>query len=117
MIVGPKKGKCDGTQQLIVNSLDKKYNLTGKGQNMREKDMIAVRTVQRLVAQNKVGVTPEKKGRKAVISRAFLKLVALHVNMEQVGVHGEMSVAQIRATLTAATLETVHENEGARKTV
>ena len=30
---------------------------------------------------------------------------------EQVGVHGEMSAAQIRATLTAVTLQTVHEGQ------
>ena len=73
--------------------------------------MLAVRTVQCLVAKNQIGVTPEKKGRKPIISRSFLKLVALHVNMEQVGVHGEMSVAQIKATITAATLDTIHQGK------
>ena len=65
----------------------------------------------RLVAKKQVVVTPVKKGRKAVSSRSFLKLVALHVNIEQVDNHGEMSVAQIRATLTAATLDTIHEGQ------
>ena len=58
-----------------------------------------------------IGSTPEKRGAKSAISRSFLKLVALHVNMEQVGAHGEMSVAQIKATLTTATFDTVHEGK------
>ena len=73
--------------------------------------MLSVRTVQCLVAKGQIGSTPEKRGAKPAISRSFLKLVAVHVNMEQVGVHGEMSVTQIKATLVAATLDTAHEGK------
>ena len=98
------------TQQMIVDRLNKKFKLSGVGRDgSREKHMLQVRTVARLVNKGTIGNTPEKRGKKPAISRAFLKLVACHVNMEQVGVHGEMSVSQIKATLTAATLETVHQ--------
>ena len=100
------------TQQSIVDQCNKKYKLNGEArEGSREKHMLKVRTVQRLVAKGQIGSTPEKRGAKPAISRSFLKLVALHVNMEQVGVHGEMSVAQIKATLTTATFDTVHEGK------
>ena len=72
MFVELREGKRKGTQQGIIDSLNKKYNLCGEGRDTREKHMLALRTVQRLVGDKKIGVTPEKKGRKAVISRAFL---------------------------------------------
>ena len=58
--------------------------------------MLNVQTIQRLVAKRQIGSTPEKRGAK---------------NMEQVSIHGKMSVAQIKATLTAATLDAVHEGK------
>ena len=56
-----------------------------------------------------VGVSPAKKGPKTKICREFLALVALHVNMEQVGPRGEMDSQQIRATMLAAMIGTEHE--------
>ena len=106
-----KAGRLKGTtQQKIVDVLNKKYHLIGRDES-RERHVLAVRTIQRLVANRQVGVTPKKKGPKPKISRDFLQLIATHLNMEQVGVHGEMSVAQIKALLTAATLDTPHEGK------
>ena len=45
MFVGLREGKRGGTQQSIVDSVNKKYNLTGEGRGTREKNMIVVRTV------------------------------------------------------------------------
>src|SRR5210317_746776 len=73
--------------------------------------MVALSTVRRAVSNGKVGVSPKKKGRKAKISRDFLKLVALHVNMEQVGPRGELDAAAIQAVMLAATIGTVHEEQ------
>ena len=110
--VSLSSGKLTGTQQGIIDNLNKKYMLHGNGRDgSREKHILGVRTVQRLVAKEQVGVTPQKRGPKPKISREFIHLVALHINMEQIGVHGEMSTAQIKATLTAATLDTVHEGK------
>ena len=82
------------TQQPIVGRCNKKFKLNGEArEGSREKHMLQ----QHLVAKGQIGSTPEKRGAKPEISRSFLKLVALHVNMEQVGVHGKMSVLKIFA--------------------
>ena len=112
MFVDLSKGEIEGTQLEIITKINDKYHLNGEGrENSREKHMLHVRTIQRLVKNEQIGVTPNKRGVKHKISREFLRLAALHINMEQVGVHGEMSTAQINATLTAATLDTVHEGK------
>ena len=56
-----------------------------------EKHKLGVRTIRQLVVSGEIGTTPTKRGNKPKISREFLKLVALHVNIEQVGVHGRRS--------------------------
>ena len=70
---------------------------------------MVVRLIRHLISSGTIGTTPSKRGNKPKISRNFLKLVGLHINMEQVDVHGEMSKNQIKATLTAATLDTPHQ--------
>jgi len=112
MFVDLSKGEIEGTQLEIITKINDKYHLDGEGrENSREKHRLSLRTIQRLVKQEQIGITPCKKGVKPKISRDFLRLAAIHINMEQVGVHGEMSTAQINATLTAATLDTVHEGK------
>ena len=63
------------------------------------------------MASGKIGTMPSKCGNKPKISRKFLKLVALHVQVEQVGVHGEISTNQIKATLTTTTFDTPHQEK------
>lgn len=107
-------GKFIGTQQGIVKKLNKKYMLNGNSRDgLREKHMLVMQTVHWLVAKKQVGFIPQKRGPKHKISQEFIRLVAvaLHINMEQIGVHDEMSTAQIKATLTAATLDTVHDGK------
>ena len=100
------------TQEQFIVFINNKYKLDGEGrEESREKHMVALSTVRRAVANGKVGVSPKKKGRKANISRDFLKLVALHVNMEQVGPRGELDAAAIQAVMLAATIGTVHEEQ------
>ena len=99
------------TQQQYLDQLNRKYQLDGQGQEgSREKKKLTITTVYRAVRNGTVGSSPKKKGRNATISRDFLKLVALHVNMEQVGPRGELDSAAIHAVMLAATLGTVHED-------
>ena len=60
------------------------------------------------MASGKNGMTPVKKGIKARTSRNFFRLVFLHANMEQVGDRSKMDTTNIKATLTASTLDTVY---------
>ena len=63
--------------------MNPRYNLDGEGrENSREEYKLAVRTIRHLVASDEIGTTPSKLGNKSKISRKFLKLVTLHVNME-----------------------------------
>ena len=111
MFVQLSMGKLEGkTQQQIVADLNIKWSLDGEGrEGVREKHILNVRTVFRAVQSGTIGTTPKKKGRAARISRDFFALIAKHLNMEQIGARGEMDVAAIKATMTAATLGTVHE--------
>ena len=110
--VGLSSGKLIRAQQGIVDNLNKKYMLHGNGRNgSRKKHMLAVQTIQQLVAKEKVGVTPQKRGPKHKISWEFIHLVALHINMEQMGVHGEMLTVQTKVTLTTAMLNTFHKGK------
>ena len=55
-----------------------------------------------------IGKAPRKRDNKSKTIRDFLKLIALHVSMEQVGVHGRMSTNRIKVTVTVSTLDTSH---------
>merc|ERR1711957_1094490 len=91
MFVDSSKGDIEGSQLGILAHLNNKYHLDGEGrENSREKHRLSLRTIQRLVKKEQIGVTPSKKGVKPKISREFLRLAAIHINMEQVGVHGEI---------------------------
>lgn len=106
------KDKSGRTQQQIVDYLNHKWNLDGEGkEDSREKEMLTVRTVRRAVEQGRIGTSPQKKGAKPKISRDFLRLVALHANMEQVGPRGEMNASEIKGVLVGSVLETEHENQ------
>eukprot|EP00986_Skeletonema_menzelii_P010209 scaffold4900_cov86-Skeletonema_menzelii.AAC.2 len=74
------------SQQTIVKT---KYRLDGEGrEGSREKGKLTGRTVSRWVGD---GLTePPKKGRAQKNDRDFLRLVALHANMCQVGMTGEV---------------------------
>ena len=98
MFVDLSKGEIKGTQLATINNLNNKYHINGKGrENSREKHILSVHAIQRLVAKEQIGVTPNKKGSKPKISCEFLRRVALHINVEQVGVRGEMPTAQFKA--------------------
>ena len=55
-----------------------------------------------------IGTTPSKRDIPPKISHDVLKLVALNVNIKQVGVHGNMSTNQAKVTITTAALDTAH---------
>ena len=83
------------SQQKYINALNRQYNLDGEGRvNSREKHKLVVRTIRYLVASGTIGTTFSKCGNIRTISRNFMKLVALHVHMEQVGVNGKMLTNQ-----------------------
>ena len=112
LFVDIKAGKVADrrTQTQIVNDLNQKYGLDGAGrEGCREKHMLSVRTVQHLVMKGEIASSPIKRGKKPVISRNLMKLIALHVSMEQVGDSGELSTAQIKATISATMMDTVHD--------
>jgi hypothetical protein len=58
---------------------------------------------------SKISTTPVKKGIRARISHNSFRRVALHATMERVGDCNETAATQVKATLTAATLDTVYE--------
>ena len=100
------------TQIQIIDDLNQKYGLDGAGrEGYREKHMLSVRTVQHLVMNGQIASSPIKRGKKPVISRNLMRLIALHVSMEQVGDSGELSTAQIKATISAAMMDTVHDKD------
>ena len=104
------KIKNPKTQQEYVNALNRWFNLDGEGcVDNRVKHKLVVQTIRHLGASNAIGTTHSKRGDTMKISCNFLKLVAFHVNMERVGVHGKMSTNQIKATRTATPLDTPHQ--------
>ena len=114
LFVDIKAGRVvDGrTQKQIIDDLNQKYGLDGAGRDgNREKHMLSVRTVQHLVMKGEIGSSPVKRGNKPAISRNLMKLIALHVSMEQVGDSGELSTAQIKATISATMMDTVHDED------
>ena len=56
-----------------------------------------------------IGCSPNKKGRKEKIDRDFVRLVALHANMEQVGVSGKKGSVDLKEIFKARILGTEHE--------
>ena len=107
-----KQGKDTGwgtaSKQAIVNGLNKKYSLDGEGkEGSREQGKLTLRTVDRWVETGRT--EPPKKGRAQKIDRSFLRLVALHANMCQVGMTGEVDPKYLKGTLLAAVLGTEHE--------
>ena len=80
-------------------------------ENIREKRTLVVHIVRHLVTFSTIGTPPSKCGNTPNISRHFLKLVALRVNMDQVGVHGEILTNQIKDILTTAMLDTPHQGK------
>ena len=109
-----KAGKIQNplTQQEYIDNVNKEFSLDGEGrEGSREKHMLSISTVARAVRNGQVGVPPQKKGKAPKISRDFLRLVALHTNMEQVGDQGELDTAQIKATMMAATMNTIHDGD------
>ena len=84
--VNLKCGSIKETQQGTLVTLNNKYRLCIEDRNnTRENHMLAERTVQPYITANKIDVTPKKKGANTKISQEFIKLVTLHINMEQVG--------------------------------
>ena len=95
-----------------MDVLSRQYNLDGKDhKNSREKHTLVVRTIRHLVLSGTIRTTSSKRGNKPKISCDFLKLVALHVNMEQVGVHSEMLTNQIKATVSMAMFSTPYQRK------
>ena len=75
----------------------------------REKHALSIGKFSELPKTGRIGRTPRKKGRKPFISQDLFTLIAKHLIMEQVGVHGEMSVMATTVIMTAVTLSTIHE--------
>ena len=84
MYVKLSMGKLEGkTQQQIVDELNIKWSLDGKGQEgAREKHILNLCTVFQAVHLRRIGTTPKKRGRAARIIRDLFVLVAKHLNME-----------------------------------
>ena len=78
------------TYQAIVDKYNKQFNLDGHGQeSSQEKRKLNLLTLTKSVDKGIIGCYPKKKGRKEKIDCDFVRLVALHANMEQVGFFGE----------------------------
>ena len=72
------KGGHKWSQDNVVDYVNK-YGLTREGcGGSREKHIVVERKIRRLVANKQIGVIPVKKRKKAITSRHFLKLAALH---------------------------------------
>ena len=75
------------TYQAIVDKYNKQFNLDGHGQeNSQEKRKLNLSTLTKSVDIGMIGCSPNKRGRKEKIDCDFVRLVALHANVEQVGV-------------------------------
>ncbi len=97
------------SQQSICDELNKKYSLDGEGkEGSREQGKLTVRTVSRWVDAG--NTEPPKKGRGQKIDRGLLRLVALHANMCQVGMTGEVDPKYLKGILLAAVLGTDYES-------
>eukprot|EP00956_Cyclotella_meneghiniana_P019141 scaffold32561_cov32-Cyclotella_meneghiniana.AAC.2 len=81
----------------------------GGKENSREKNMLAVSTLRRAVKDGNFGVSPKKKGRSARVSRNWMELVAVHINVTQVSTVGEADIATIKATIRASVMGTEHD--------
>ena len=110
-VAAVRSGKLTNiTYQDIVDKYNKQFNLDGHGrENSREKRKLNVSTLAKSVDKGMIGCSPKKKGRKEKIDRDFVRLVALHANMEQVGVSGEKNSADLKAIVEASILGTEHE--------
>lgn len=96
------------SQQSICNELNRRFSLDGEGkEGSREQGKLTVRTVSRWV-DNGI-IEPPKKGRAQKIDRCLLRLVALHANMCQVGMTGEVDPKHLKGILLAAVLGTDYE--------
>ena len=92
-------------QQPYVNELHNQYMFDGKGyESVREKHMLAMWMIRQLVPARKVGTTPIRRRTNLGISWKFFHLVAIHMNMVQIGNWSKMSITQIKAVFTTATL-------------
>ena len=103
---------CHFTYEQVIVEVNRKWSLDGEGkEKTRKKNVVALSTVTKAIRAGEVGTSPHKKGHKAKIDRDFLRLVALHMNMEQVGTRGELDAQEIVAVMLAACLGTVHEDK------
>jgi hypothetical protein len=100
------------SQQAIIDDLNEEYRLTGVNkENSWEKNMLSLATVKRYVSQGLIDTTPLKKGKTPEISRNWMKLVAVHINMCQVLTVGESDIGTIKATMAASLIGTEWEGE------
>ena len=94
----------------IIAKYNKQFNLDGDGKQLsREKKMLNKSTLKRAMSKGIIGESPKKKGKPAKIDRDYLRLVALHANMEQIGTRGEVGPVELKATMMAGVMNTVHE--------
>jgi hypothetical protein len=95
------------TQQQVIDDLNLEFGLDGEGkESSHEKKMLLLRTVGRAISNGRVVLSPLAKGKSAEISREWVELVAIHINMCQVSTVGEADVAEIKATMQASVIGT-----------
>lgn len=99
------------SQQSIIDELNDDYKLTGLDkENTREKKRLSLTTVKRYVKLGLVNSTPLKKGKTPEISRNWMELIAVHINICQVSTIGELDIHTMKATMAASLLGTEWED-------
>jgi hypothetical protein len=97
LIAGMQDGSINNgmTMQAAIDSINTKYGLSAADkENKSERQALVLKTVRRNIAKGNVGTDALSKGKTPQISRDWLKLIAVHANMCQVGATGELNVAQ-----------------------
>ena len=98
------------SQEQIIDSLNKQYNLDGDGIG-KEKNKLAVSTVRRYVDKGNYGCSPKKKGKSPEVSREWKELVAVHINVTQASTVGEADGAAIKGAIRASVMGTEYEGK------
>jgi hypothetical protein len=97
--------------QAANNSINAKYGLSAADkENKSERQALVLKTVRRNIIKGNVGTDALSKGKTPQISRDWLKLIAVHANMCQVGATGELNSRAIIGVMNASAKDTVHED-------
>ena len=83
MLVALKADRIKGTQDDITTKFDKNGAWTARvAKDKREKNILNTRIIYQTVKTRRIGMTPKRKGSKAIISRDFFTLIAKYLNMD-----------------------------------